>query len=130
VRCVIKDNGGAAVAGRDDCAALEFADCVIAGNGDDRLPRASGFPEPPPQASFDAPATVKAGELVRFASTSRASRGRITSVLWDFGDGCPAELTPIRHTYGRPGVYRVTLVVWDSQGRGARAERQVRVTRD
>jgi PKD repeat protein len=48
-------------------------------------------------------------------------------VLWDFGDGAPQAKAGVTHVYGAPGVYRVTLVVWDSDGRAARAERKVRV---
>jgi len=32
-----------------------------------------------------------------------------------------------KHTFDQPGKYRVTLIVWDAAGRGARAERTVEV---
>jgi hypothetical protein len=32
-----------------------------------------------------------------------------------------------KHTFGQPGQYRVTLVVWDNNGRGGRAERLIQV---
>jgi hypothetical protein len=32
-----------------------------------------------------------------------------------------------KHTFSRPGKFRVTLVVWDKDGRGARAEKTIEV---
>jgi len=44
-----------------------------------------------------------------------------------FGDGIP-EVKPVpQHTFEKPGKYRVTLIVWDSAGRGGRAERTIQV---
>ena len=32
-----------------------------------------------------------------------------------------------KHTFGQPGKYRVTLIVWDKSGRGGRAEKVIQV---
>jgi PKD repeat protein len=78
-------------------------------------------------ASFEAPAHARTGEAVAFSSTSVATRGKIAAVMWDFGDGIPVIQPRASHTYDSPGDYRVTLLVWDGQGRGARSERLVRI---
>jgi chitodextrinase len=127
VRCVIADNQGAAVVGADRTSTLEWVDCTAGRNGDDALPAGKPFARPAPTASFRAPAAAYVGEPVTFDSTSRPAQGRIAQVLWDFGDGAPQAKAGVTHVYGAPGVYRVTLVVWDSDGRAARAERKVRV---
>jgi hypothetical protein len=127
VRCAIKNNKGSAVVGPLDYTALEWTDCVVQGNRSDQLPPAKPFPGPAPTASFDVPAAVRAGESVEFISTSKSAKGGIAAVLWDFDDGIPSCEHRPKHTYTKPGEYRVTLIAWDDAGRGARAERLVRV---
>ncbi|NOZ20497.1 MAG: PKD domain-containing protein [Planctomycetes bacterium] len=127
VRCTIRNNKYAAVVGPRDYTALEWVDCTVEGNGKNDLPPAKPFPNPPPTASFDAPAEAQVGRPVTFVSTSRAARGKIAAVMWDFGDGIPVIEPCANHTYSKPGEYRVTLLAWDEQGRGARAEKVVRV---
>jgi PKD repeat protein len=67
------------------------------------------------------------GQSVTFTNTSQAAAGKIAAVLWDLGDGPPSTEPVAIHTYDRPGEYRVTLVVWDEAGRGARCEQRIRV---
>jgi hypothetical protein len=129
VRCAIRDNKGSAVSGPGDYAALEWKDCTVEGNGGNDLPPAKPFAGPPPTASFDAPAQVRMGKEVVFSSTSRAAKGEIAAVMWDFGDGVPMTETRATHTYQAPGEYRVTLLVWDEAGRGARAEKLLRIAK-
>jgi PKD repeat protein len=80
-----------------------------------------------PRAAFEAPAAARAGRPVHFVSGSSAAAGKIAQVLWDFNDGLPATEPETTHTYAKPGAYRVTLVVWDEAGRGARAEKRIAV---
>jgi len=47
--------------------------------------------------------------------------------LWDFNHGVGEITAKPTHTFERPGRYRVTLVVWDTAGRGARKEMTVEV---
>jgi len=127
VRCNIKNNKRAAVSGPHDYSQLEWVDCSVDGNGRNTLPPAKAFPTPPPTASFEAPANARAGEAVAFASTSVANQGKIATVMWDFGDGIPVIEPCVSHTYNEPGKYRVTLLAWDEQGRGARTEKLIHV---
>jgi parallel beta-helix repeat protein len=127
VRCSIRNNKLAAVSGPHDYSHLEWVDCLVEGNGRDTLPPAKPFSAPPPTASFTAAAGARVGESVSFTSTAKAARGKIAAVMWDFGDGVPAIELQASHTYSEPGDYRVTLLAWDDQGRGARAEKLVHV---
>lgn len=73
------------------------------------------------------PETIRAGTPARFECVSKAGAGEIVERLWDFNDGI-AEVAPNpEHRFDRPGKYRVTLVVWDSAGRGARTEQTIEV---
>ena len=102
---------------------------LVAGNGTDKQLETTGFTGAAPVASFSAPSTARMGEPVQFRNTSTASGGEIDHVLWDFDAGIPStEMSPV-YTYQRPGAYRVSLIVWSKEGRGARpAEKTIRVT--
>ena len=125
LRCTIRGNQGPAVAAPDAVNAVEWVDCTVEGNGTDALPAAKPFPMAPPVAAFEAPDKVRVGEPAGFRSTSRPGEGKVVQALWDLGDGPPLVGDEVTHTYGVPGEYRVTPIVWDSAGRGARAERVV-----
>ena len=127
VRCEIKNNKQGAVSGPHDYSHLEWVDCCVEGNGRDTLPPAKPFPTPPPTASFTVVASARVGNPVTFVSTAKVARGRIAAVMWDFGDGIPVIEPQASHTYNKPGDYRVTLLVWDEEGRGARKEKLVHV---
>lgn len=136
VRCRLQGNRGAAVVGPGayhaggplgEYRALEWIDCTVRDNGNNTLPPGKPFPQPPPAASFTVSAEPVVGHPVTFTNTSRAGTGRIAAVLWDFNDGPPSTEPVAVHTYGRPGVYRLTLVVWDEAGRGSRCEKALHV---
>ncbi|MBI4585135.1 MAG: right-handed parallel beta-helix repeat-containing protein [Planctomycetes bacterium] len=129
VRCKITGNAGSAVVSPDKFTAIECKDCTVEGNGNNTLPANRPFPNPPPTASFTVSHESSAGKPVSFTSTSKATTGNIAAVLWDFNDGPPSTETVTTHIYSKPGEYRVTLVVWDEFGRGARCERIVSVVK-
>ena len=128
VRCTIRDNRGAAMSGLRDYSALEWVDCRVFGNDDVELPPPRGFGQAPPRALFVAPNSATAGQTVAFVNTSQPGPDEAVAVLWDFGHGPPSTVANPRHIYDRPGTYRVTLVVWDRSGRGARVEKEMRIT--
>jgi len=78
--------------------------------------------------AFVAPDSAAAGQVVNFVNTSRPGSGEAVAFLWDFGHSAPLAAANPQYTYGSPGIYRVTLVVWDSSGRGARAEKKIIIT--
>jgi PKD repeat protein len=47
--------------------------------------------------------------------------------LWDFNHGIAEVVANPKHTFDIPCRYRVTLVVWDAAGRGARLEETIEV---
>lgn len=127
-RCTIKGNGSLAIAGPDAYTALEFVGCKVLGNQNNQLPKAKPFPKPAPTARFTAPETALAGTEVSFACTSQSAKGDIAERLWDFGDGFPETTSAAKHTFAKAGTYRVTLIVWDKNGRAGRAEKMIKVT--
>lgn len=124
VRCIITGNGLGACVGPGEYTALEWVDCEVEENGKDDLPPEKAFDADPPTASFECAEEAKVGETVTFRSTTEDAE----AMLWDLGDGPPLTEEEVTHTYSKPGDYTVTLIVWNEAGRGARAEKTVRVT--
>ena len=89
VRSAITGNSLAAVVGPHAYSALQLSDCTVQGNKSDQLPAAKPFASAAPTADFVLPAEIHAGQPAVFRSTSRATSGRISEQLWDFGDGIP-----------------------------------------
>jgi hypothetical protein len=143
-RCTISGNKGTAVAGPGAYTALEWTDCTVSGNASDAIPGAKPFPTRPPLASFDvldsgASASEGGNSALKLINTSTATDGELVAALWDLDAGPPVfrDLTkgpqePVELAAGAPNpphpVRRVTLVVWDSNGRAARAQREITLT--
>lgn len=128
IRCRIRGNGGAAAAGLERVSPLEWRECSVEGNGNDRLPAAQPFARAAPSVAIEAPANAAAGQAVAFrARVEAAAGGAIGALLWDLGDGPPETAAEVTHVYSRPGRHRVTLVAWDDQDRGARAEHEIEI---
>ena len=73
-------------------------------------------PDQGPTASFTDPS---AGSSVKFdASGSTDPDGTVARYLWNFGDGTPLLDNGPKptHTYAKPGVYTVTLTLFDDAG--------------
>jgi PKD repeat protein len=71
----------------------------------------------PPTAVISGPSTGTVGKGVNFsANGSQAGAGskKITSVVWDFGDGTKSGAVSVNHTYKNAGTYVVTLKVTNS----------------
>jgi PKD repeat protein len=77
---------------------------------------ASGTPEPPPTAGFQASPT--SGEAPLTVTFTDQSTGSITSWLWEYGDGTSSNQNPTHHThtYSAEGTYAVSLTVTGSGG--------------
>jgi hypothetical protein len=125
LRCKISGNRLAAVTGPHAYSFLQLTDCTVQGNKSDQLPAAKPFAAPAPTSDFVLPAEILAGQPAVFHCTSHAAAGKISQRLWDFGHGIPEVTAEPKHTFDRPGVYRVTLIVWDAAGQGGRAEKMV-----
>ena len=71
----------------------------------------------PPVAEATSPSVATVGEVLQFDATgSFDPDGHVTTYRWRFGDGATAEGLRVRHTYGAPGSYLVTLSVEDDSG--------------
>jgi PKD domain/Right handed beta helix region len=127
VRCAMIANKLAAVTQPSQPMVLAFENCRVLDNGNNNLPAGKPFDGPAPTASFDHPQNLRPGVPVLFKDTSRPASGEIVERLWDFGAGIPQLSAEAPHTFARPGRHRITLIVWDSAGRGARAEKTIEV---
>jgi hypothetical protein len=125
--CSITGNGGPAISGPEKYTALEFAGCQVNGNPSNHLTPAKPFAAARPKAAFSVSEAIRVGEPARFQCGSKAPGGTIVERLWDFDDGIPQMTPSAEHVYTKPGRYRVALIVWDSAGRGARAEKLIDV---
>ncbi|MHA6480837.1 NPCBM/NEW2 domain-containing protein [Paenibacillus sp. strain BS8-2] len=106
---------------------LEWSGNIVWGNGSNVVPVSRGFSNKKPVADFQTPLLVRVGEPVTFTDASKDADGSISHRLWDFGDGLPSTSTSPTYVYNKLGIYRVTLVVWDNEGRSHLKERVVLV---
>lgn len=127
VGCAIFANKLAAVTQPAQAMTQAFDKCRVLNNASNTLPAGKPFSTPAPVADFALPQTVRPGEPALFQDTSKPGSGAIVERIWDFNDGIPQLTAAAPHTFARPGRYRITLIVWDTAGRGARAEKMVDV---
>ncbi|SFS63651.1 NPCBM/NEW2 domain-containing protein [Paenibacillus sp. BC26] len=106
---------------------LEWSGNLVFLNGNNAQPTSRGFANAKPVANFTNPILVRAGAPVTFESTS-TDNGTITNYLWDFGAGLPSASSKPTYVYDKPGIYRVTLVVWDNEGRSNVKEKIILVS--
>jgi hypothetical protein len=113
---------------------VEFLNCTMAARGQsEALPDVRHFSGSGPQAEFESPERIHVGQPATFRCVSKADQragktgdaNGIVDRLWDFGHGIPAVAAEAVATFPTPGTGRVTLVVWDAEGRGALVEKQV-----
>ncbi|MFC5529681.1 NPCBM/NEW2 domain-containing protein [Cohnella yongneupensis] len=105
---------------------LEWSGNLVYRNGNNTQPTSRGFSNPKPKAGFSNPLVVREGEPVTFVSTS-TDNGAIATYLWDFGAGLPSASAKPTYVYDKAGAYRVTLVVWDNEGRADLKEKLILV---
>ena len=71
-----------------------------------------------PVANFTySPSEPTNWDTVQFIDNSRDRDGRVVKWRWSFGDNTGSSLRNPTHVYSEPGVYIVTLKVWDNKGR-------------
>jgi hypothetical protein len=128
--CVFTNDRQGSVTGLAPDKTVDFKNCKGDGDKAEPWPATRAFPEPAPVADFRLPEVVYAGVAAQFECTSKSATGQIVERLWDFGHGIPEVAASPKHTFERPGRYRVTLLVWDTSGRGARAEKVIEAVSD
>lgn len=127
LRCVFTNNSQGVVTGLTPEMTVDFKECKVAGDKAGQLPATKAFPGPAPVADFRMPQVVQAGAAAQFECKSKAGKGEIAERLWDFGHGIAEVVANPKHLFEQPGKYRVTLIVWDAAGRGARVEKMIEV---
>lgn len=81
-----------------------------------------------PKATFTAPASASANQVVVFdASSSTSPDGSALTYVWDFGDGLRGGGKTIARSFGAGGARSVTLTVIDGGGRSGSASRTLTV---
>lgn len=94
----------------DDNSASDIEDA----GGVTRLSRhePSGPRRTPPRAVIRSPRVARAGEEVTFdASGSAGDSDAPLQFAWDLGDGTMSHDATVRHTFSKPGYYRVGLTI-------------------
>lgn len=124
--CVFTNNRQGLITGLTPEMTAEFKACQWVGQAGP-LRATKEFLGPAPVADFGMPPVVQAGAAAQFECKSKTEKGAIAQRLWDFGHGIPEVVADPKHTFDRPGKYRVTLIVWDAAGRGARLEKVLAV---
>lgn len=127
LRCTFVGNREGLAVGFGPAHRVAFADCTARHNGNDAYPPTTKLTTPTPVAEFAVPDKLIAGEPIRFACQSKPGTGKIVERLWDFNHGIAETEPNPTHTFDTLGKYRVTLIVWDEAGRGARAEKTIEV---
>jgi PKD repeat protein len=87
---------------------------------------ATPTPEPP-RAVIGAPAQAQVAQAVLFDGRDSTAPVPIVQYRWTFGDGATEEGARVSHTYSAPGVYSVTLVILDADGREGTANATIEI---
>lgn len=120
VRNLISGNAGVA-AGTFAGANLSWHGNVVSNNGAGmQEPVSKGAAPPPLEVDFIS-ATSPGSSTVAFTNRT-AGDGHELRYLWDFGEGLLSTEKDPSHFFVTEGSRRVTLVVWDAQGRAGRKE--------
>ena len=134
-KCRFVDNAAGVGFPEGEAALVSRLDCRVETAGQmQSLPDAERFRGCGPAADFSLPRDVRVGKPVIFrcisagaAADESGEPAEIVDRLWDFGEAIPAVGAEASVVFQKPGLHRVTLVVWDAAGRGSRIERSVTV---
>jgi hypothetical protein len=78
--------------------------------------------------SFSTRGRAAARSPVTFIAHASDPHGTIVAYDWSFGDGAGAHRRTTVHSFGRAGLYRITVRITDSSGNWAFSTRTIRVT--
>lgn len=84
-----------------------------------------GGVDTPPKANFTAPSEGAVGQPLVFDASASTDNGKISTYLWEFGDGQKGQGPTVTHTYANPGTYEVTLWVTDDKQQTASVTRKI-----
>ncbi len=80
----------------------------------------------PPVANFGVNSSCL-GDTTLFTDKTNANGNAIKTWLWDFGDNTTSAVQNPKHLYAKPGSYKVTLTVANSNGCGTNTIQQVTI---
>jgi hypothetical protein len=97
-------------------------------NGVNAIVQGAGFDRAGPQLrSLSIPEAGTARQPVAFSVSPFDTWAGFGATSWQFGDGGASADTVVEHTYGHPGVYRVTVESVDTFGNASEASGEVTV---
>jgi hypothetical protein len=97
-------------------------------NGVNAIVQGAGFDRAGPQLrSLSIPEAGTARQPVSFSVSPFDVWSGVGATSWQFGDGAAAAGTVAEHTFGHPGVYRVTVESVDTFGNASEASGEVTV---
>jgi PKD repeat protein len=70
----------------------------------------------PPTIGWTGAPSGLVGEKLNFTANASDPDGNVTLCRWQFGDGSSANGPNVSHSYSKPGIYLVTVTVWDDSG--------------
>lgn len=121
---IVRDYGVTGPFPGDD---LVWINNTVAGNGGNSTPAPEGFATNAlPTVDILAPLFAQVGQAIAL-DFDFVDDGTVGQVLWDFGDGLPSDAINPVIAYTQPGLYRVTLIVWDDGKRAAIDQHFIRV---
>jgi parallel beta-helix repeat protein len=130
VRCSFNDNREGVAVGFEPHQRVDFRDCLIRDGGRSGIPPTAALTTALPTADFECPENPRVGQPIPFTCLSQPGTGMIVERLWDFQHGVAETEPRPQHTFDASGDYRVTLIVWDRGGQGARREKTIQVLPD
>ena len=133
----VSGNGGDGVTEaatlKKDLSSLEnitwAEDNIVFENGGNEFPESGGFEgNREPRVRIRARRAARVGVPFRLRAIV-SDDDQVVQLLWDLGEGNPANITNPVITYQTPGIKRVRLVAWDNEGQATIFERSIRVRR-
>jgi hypothetical protein len=126
--CTVKGNKGTAfqILG-NNVGNIGFINGELEDNKSDSIPKTVDTKTVTLNLEIESPDKAKAGEEIVFAAKISDGESTIKYVLWDFNAGIPSSEITAKYAYDAPGIYRVTLVVWDESGKAGIAEKYIEI---
>jgi len=123
VNCTIKNNNDGVFNHHSNYTAFEFQGGTVDGDILSQKP----FNNEKPVVVITGSDSGSVGASITFTSNSSVSHGSAGHILWDLDDSFPLNGDSVTHTYAKAGTYKVTLIIWDNDGRGSVAEKTVTI---
>lgn len=109
---------------------IQWENNVVANNTPDVSLSSIGFTSNiAPVATINSPDTIRVGHPVSLSYTIE-NGVPAQNALWDLDHHLPSNLTQPNIVYNTPGEYKISLVLWNTQGRASYIEKTIQVIDD